>query len=112
MKADGSWTLSPAFDINLMPLKGPDAPYESKLYLTPESGPVASVTQVMESADTFGLMKKEAGAVLQAVYAAVLGWKTVARSPVVGMTVKDIRDYAPAFEYVRMDEAEKLLSSF
>ena len=38
MKADGSWTLSPAFDINPMPLKRPDSPYESKLYLTPEIG--------------------------------------------------------------------------
>ena len=111
MKADGSWALSPAFDINPMPLKRPDAPYELKLYLTPESGPVASVTQVMESADAFGLTKKEAGAVLQAVYATVSDWKTVARSPAVGMTAKDIRDYAPAFEHVRMDEAEKLLSS-
>ena len=86
--------------------------YESKLYLTPESDPVASVTQVMESADTFGLTKKEAGAVLQAVYAAVADWKTVARSPAVGMTAKDIKDYVPAFEHVRADEAMQLLSSF
>lgn len=112
MKADGSWTLSPAFDINPMPLKRPDAPYESKLYLTPETGPVESVAQVMEAADDFGLTKTMAATVLKEVYAAVADWKTVARSPAVGMTAKDIKDYVPAFEHVRADEAMQLLSSF
>ena len=73
MKADGSWTLSPAFDINPMPLKRPDSPYESKLYLTPEIGSVESVAQVMASADNFGLTKQAAGAVLKEVVAAVVG---------------------------------------
>lgn len=112
MKADGSWTLSPAFDVNPMPLKRPDSPFESKLYLTPESGPVTSVAQVMESADSFGLTKQAAGAVLKEVVAAVSDWKTVARHPAVGMTAKDIKDYAPAFEHVRADEAVQLLSLF
>ncbi len=72
---------------------------------------MTSVTQIMESADAFGLTKKEAGAVLQEVYAAVSDWKTVARRPAVGMTAKDIKDYVSAFEHVRMGEAGKLLSS-
>ena len=111
MRADGSWTLSPAFDINPMPLKRPDSPYESKLYLTPEMGPVESVAQVMASADNFGLTKQAAGTALKEVVAAVSDWKTVARCPAVGMTAKDIKDYVPAFEHVRLDEARRLLSS-
>ena len=112
MKADGSWTLSPAFDINRMPLKRPDSPYESKLYLTPEIGSVEGVAQVMASADNFGLTKQAAGAVLKEVVAAVSDWKTIARRPAVGMTTKDIKDYVPAFVHVRADEAVQLLSSF
>ena len=44
--AQDFWRLAPMFDVNPMPLKRPDDPYESKTWLTPEAGPVTSVRQI------------------------------------------------------------------
>ncbi len=106
--ADGRWTLAPAFDLNPVPLKRPDAPYESKLWLTPEEGPVTSVRQILSVADRFGLDRMLARQALREVLVAVTAWRTTARAPLVGMTARDLSDYAPAFEHVRKAEALSL----
>ncbi len=109
MNNDGSWRLAPAFDLNPTPLKHPEAPYESKLYLTPEDGPVTDVRQILNAADRFGLTKAMAQAALKEVLSALTAWKTTARQPSVNMSAKDLRDYAPAFEHRRLEEALSLL---
>ncbi len=105
MSNDGNWRLAPAFDLNPTPLKHPEAPYESKLYLAPEDGPVTDVRQIMGVADRFGLTKDMAKTALKEVLSALTAWKTVAQQPGVSMSPKDLRDYAPAFEHHRMAEA-------
>lgn len=101
----GQWRLAPAFDINPFPDKDP----ELKLWLTEDSGPVDSISDVVGAASYFWLTEDNAKRVLAEVCAAVQNWKAIATSPPVGMTDDDLDAFAPAFENEQLAIAKALL---
>jgi len=101
----GLWRLAPAFDLNPFP----DKVNESKTWLSPEDGPIGSVAELIGRADYFSLGPEQALATTAEVVAALALWKTVATGPGVGMTDREAKDFAPAFEHEQMQEAHSLL---
>ena len=101
----GLWRLAPAFDLNPFP----DKVNESKTWLSPEDGPITSVTELIGRADYFSVNAEQALAITADVVAALALWKTVATGPGVGMTDREAKDFAPAFEHEQMREARSLL---
>lgn len=88
------WRLAPAFDLNPFPDKDP----ESKTWLSEDSGPVASIPQLLGQAGRFELSPPQAQAIVAEVAAAVKRWKAIAAMPDIGITARDIADFKPAFE--------------
>lgn len=101
----GKWALSPAFDLNPFP----DEDRESKTWLSEDTGPIDSVKMLVDKAAYFYLDRAQALSVLAEVHVAVAGWRQVALSEDVGMTRKDLADFAPAFEHASMDAAAALI---
>jgi serine/threonine-protein kinase HipA len=102
----GQWRLAPAFDINPFP----DKDQELKLWLTGESGPVDSISDVMNMASYFWLSEDDAKRVLKEVCAAIKNWKAMAKSTPIGMNDDDLDAFAPAFENEQMRIAALLLT--
>lgn len=100
----GLWRLAPAFDVNPFP----DRRRESKTWLTPDDGPVASVRLLMERCALFDLTRDAARGILGEVLRAVRRWREVAMSAEVGLTNRDLADFAPAFEHEHLEEAEAM----
>ena len=90
---NNQWRLSPAFDLNPFPDKGP----ESKTWLSEDSGPITSIEQLLQQAPRFELSHAQAQAVLAEVVAAVARWKDVAVMPEVGLQAHEIVAFKPAF---------------
>lgn len=103
--AHGQWRLAPAFDINPFP----DKDQELKLWLDEAYGPVDSIEAVVSVAGYFRLDSATVRRVLGEVCAAIRTWKTVATSAAVGMSGRDLEDFAPAFENQQMRIAKTLL---
>jgi serine/threonine-protein kinase HipA len=101
----GQWCLAPAFDINPFP----DKDQELKLWLDEAYGPVDSIEAVVGAAGYFRLDAAAVQRVLGQVCHAISNWQTVALSPDVGMSARDLTDFAPAFENEQMDIAKNLL---
>jgi serine/threonine-protein kinase HipA len=101
----GFWRLAPAFDINPFP----DKDQELKLWLDEAYGPVDSIEAVVDAAGYFRMDDTAAQRVLGEVHHAIRNWVTVAKSPAVGMSDRDLDDFAPAFENLQMDLATSLL---
>ena len=104
-----TWTLSPAFDINPVPLKRPSSPYASKLYLFGDE-PAETITQIINRADYFGLTSHDALKLLAPIVSVLTDWRRVAKSAHIGMTSSDLKAYTLAFEHDRLNEAKNLLS--
>jgi len=98
------WTLSPAFDLNPFP----DKDRESKTWLSEDTGPVASVRQLMDQAARFELSPPQAKQVLTEVTHAVMQWKQVAVTAEVGMHADELAAFEPAFEGAALQEALSL----
>ena len=101
----GQWRLAPAFDLNPFPDKDPVL----KLWLDEAYGPVDSIEAVIDAADYFRLNAADVQRVLGDLVTAIEGWKTVAKSPAVGMSDRDIDDFTPAFDNKQMRIAKALL---
>lgn len=101
------WRLSPAFDVNPFP----DKDRESKTWLSEDTGPITSVEQLLGQAARFQLKADEAKKVLGEVVKAVEKWREVAVSFGVGMTPKQLDDFAPAFEHSDLGEARRLAAA-
>jgi serine/threonine-protein kinase HipA len=101
----GQWRLAPAFDLNPFP----DKDQELKLWLDESYGPVDSIEAVLDLAGYFRLDDTTAQRVLGQVVHAVRNWRAIARLPIVGMSERDLDDFAPAFEHAQMDVALRLL---
>lgn len=91
---NNQWRLSPAFDLNPFPDKGP----ESKTWLSEDSGPITSIEQLLDQAARFELSQSQAHIVLAEVINAVKQWKDVAVAPEIGLQMHEINDFKPAFE--------------
>lgn len=99
------WQLSPAFDINPMP----DKDRESKTWLSEDTGPITSMSQLLNQASQFALNQEQALAIVRKVVEAVLQWRAVGMSADVGMTRHELDEFAPAFEHSSLDEAKQLV---
>lgn len=98
------WRLSPAFDVNPFP----DKDRESKTWLSEDTGPVKSVGQLLSQAARFQLNQEDAKVVLREVVQAVEKWREVGASYGVGLTARDLDDFAPAFEHADLAQARQL----
>lgn len=58
----------------------------------------------------FSLSRADALAVLAEEYDAVLDWRQIALSAVVGLQASELDDFAPAFEHVQMEAVQALLA--
>jgi serine/threonine-protein kinase HipA len=102
---NGQWRLAPAFDINPFP----DKDQELKLWLDESYGPVDSIEAVVQAAGYFRLDAAGVQRVLGKVHKAIKDWKSVAKLKSVGMSERDMDDFAPAFENEQMRIAKTLL---
>jgi serine/threonine-protein kinase HipA len=91
---NNQWRLSPAFDLNPFPDKYP----ESKTWLSEDSGPIASIEQLLGQASRFELSQPQAQSIFDEVVAAVNRWREVATAPEVGLQAHEINEFKPAFE--------------
>ncbi len=101
------WALSPAFDLNPFP----DKLRESKTWLSEDTGPIDSIGQLLGKAAYFYLERSQALTVLAEVHAAVRDWRQVALSKEVGLSQRELVDFAPAFEHAEMEAAAGLNST-
>ncbi|MCD9007698.1 HipA domain-containing protein [Luteimonas sp. XNQY3] len=103
--AHGQWRLAPAFDVNPFP----DKERESKTWLSEDEGPITDIAMLLARCSDFALDQQQALAVLAEVHAAVSDWRTLARSPAVGLRASELDDFAPAFEHDQMEAAGRSL---
>lgn len=104
--ANGLWRLAPAFDLNPFP----DKERESKTWLSEQAGPVTDVKMLLDSADYFALNNTQALGILREVHGAIAQWRKLALSAEIGLTLRELDDFAPAFEHEQMDAARQLLT--
>ena len=101
----GQWRLAPHFDVNPFP----DKDRESKTWLSETTGPITSLDMLMAQASYFSLQPAEALHVLAQVCASVREWRATALSPDVGLQMRELDDFAPAFEHDQMEEARGMI---
>ena len=94
---NNQWRLSPAFDLNPFPDKSP----ESKTWLSEDTGPITSVSQLLDQAFRFELAASDAQAILAQTRAAVSQWPDLATSPEVDLSTRELADFRPAFKIGR-----------
>jgi serine/threonine-protein kinase HipA len=97
----GQWRLSPAFDINPFP----DRARELKTWISPTTGPEATIDALLSVAPYFKLSRAHAKEVVAHVEHAVAGWRDEGRS--LGMTDTDLEPFAAAFEHPERDAARR-----
>jgi serine/threonine-protein kinase HipA len=90
----GKWRLAPAFDINPFPDKSP----ESKSWLSPDTGLITEIGQLIEHATFFGLDDQALRDVLLDLVSVISKWAVTAQSTPVGMTAKESSAFKQAFE--------------
>lgn len=104
---DGQWRLAPAFDVNPFP----DRARESKTWLSEDTGPITSLTQLLDAADRFGYARADAEREAARIGAVVATWREVATSSVVGLAEHELASFAPAFEHEAVDAARAFASA-
>ena len=90
---DGKWRLSPAYDLNPVPLE--EKARELTTWIS-EEGPEASVDLSRRAAPYFALKDDQAEQIISEVSQATASWREVARN--LGMSAADIAAYASAFD--------------
>jgi serine/threonine-protein kinase HipA len=98
----GLWRLAPAFDLNPFP----DRARELKTWVSADTGPEATVEALMSVTAYFRISAKRAKEMLGQVERAVAGWRKAGRA--LGMTDRDLEDFADAFEHPERDAARKV----
>lgn len=101
----GKWKLAPAFDVNPFPDKSP----ESKTWLSPNTGPINSIEQLIEYAPYFELKPDKLYDVMSNLVAALDKWKLLAQSAAVGMTATETNAFKAAFEGQAFKDAKDWL---
>ena len=103
--ANGQWKLAPAFDLNPFP----DKENESKTWLSEQDGPITDVAMLIAQCSYFALRHEEALSILSEVTLATSAWRKVALNKEVGLTAKELDDFAPAFEHAQAQQALAIL---
>lgn len=104
MRAPGRWSLSPAYDIN--PVPEIDRSDANKTPMSEDEEPL-SIANALQVSPRFGLKPGGAKDILHEVFAALRGWKNVARR--LKLKPQIIESYSSAFEQPFMREAAGLL---
>lgn len=97
----GLWRLAPAFDLNPFP----DRARELKTWVSADTGPEATIEALMSVIAYFRLSLPRAKEILRAVEGAVAGWRAAGRA--LGMSDRDLEDFADAFEHPERAAARK-----
>jgi serine/threonine-protein kinase HipA len=97
----GQWRLSPAFDVNPVP----DKTRELKTWISHDTGPEATVENLLTITSYCGLLLTDARTILREVEAAVAQWRRIGTG--IGMTAADLAQYAGAFEHGEREAARK-----
>ena len=100
----GLWRLAPAFDINPFP----DRARELKTWVSAETGPEATIDALMSVIAYFRITARRAKEILREVERAVAGWRKAGRA--LGLTDRDLEDYADAFEHTERKAARKIIA--
>jgi serine/threonine-protein kinase HipA len=87
----GQWCLAPAFDINPFPDRYP----ELKTWISPRTGPEASLDALRSEASYFRIKPTRSEAIIAEVSTAVSGWRT--QGTLIGMTKLELDSFAEAF---------------
>ena len=95
----GQWRLAPAFDLNPFP----DRARELKTWISPETGPEATVEALLSVAPYFKIPKPRAKEILARVDRAGAGWRDEGRA--IGMSDAELEPFAPAFEHGEREAA-------
>jgi len=104
MHEPGRWSLSPAYDLNPVPLI--DRAHIRKTAITDDSGEPTIVAAVA-AAERFGLTTTAAKEILREVFMAVSGWRKTARK--LRLPAATLDAYVSAFEHPLLDEARHLI---
>jgi len=105
MHEPGRWSLSPAYDINPVPVM--DRVRMSKTAIT-EDQQESTIAGALAAAPRFGLKATESRNILREVFTAVSGWRKTGRQLRLKASTLDI--YASAFEQPLMDETRRLVA--
>lgn len=101
---DGKWQLSPAFDVNPFP----DKERESKTWLSPDTGAITSLEQLLSGANYFGLSRDEAEKIAADIALKIADWREIALSKEVGLKEEELEALEPAFEHSEASAARSL----
>jgi serine/threonine-protein kinase HipA len=100
----GLWRLAPAFDINPFP----DRARELKTWISADTGPEATIEALLSVTAYFRISANRAKTILGRVERAVAGWRKAGRA--LGMTDRDLENFADAFEHPEREAARKTSS--
>jgi serine/threonine-protein kinase HipA len=98
----GLWRLAPAFDLNPFP----DRARELKTWISPDTGPAATVDGLLSVNSYFRLTPRRARTILREVAAAVATWRKTGRK--LGLTTTELDAFADAFEHPESTAARQL----
>ncbi|MFM9092574.1 MAG: type II toxin-antitoxin system HipA family toxin, partial [Verrucomicrobiota bacterium] len=98
----GLWRLAPAFDLNPFP----DRARELKTWISPDTGPAASIEALQSVIPYFRLTPRRAQAILREVAAAVATWRKTGRR--LGLTSPELEAFTEAFEHPESAAARQL----
>ncbi|HEV3194400.1 MAG TPA: type II toxin-antitoxin system HipA family toxin [Polyangiaceae bacterium] len=97
----GQWRLAPAFDLNPFP----DRVRELKTWLSPDTGPEATIEALLSVVPYFKISRARAKATLAHVEHVVARWRDEGRS--FGMTDAELEPFASAFEHSERGAARR-----
>jgi serine/threonine-protein kinase HipA len=103
MRAEGQWSLSPAYDLNPVP-EIERAPLPKTAITEDQEEP--SIDAALAAASRFGLKTAAARTVVREVFTAVSGWRKAGRQ--LRISARTLDTYASAFEHPMMDQAQRL----
>ena len=98
----GQWRLAPAFDLNPFP----DRVRELKTWISPETGPDATIDALLSVAPYFKISRPRTKTIIGEVERAVAGWRDEGRA--LGMTDAELEPFVTAFEHPERDAARRV----
>ena len=98
----GQWRLAPAFDLNPFP----DRIRELKTWISPDTGPGATIDALLSEAPYFRIAGPRAKTIIGEVERAVAGWRDEGHA--LGMTDAELERFETAFEHPEREAARRV----
>lgn len=99
----GQWRLAPAFDLNPFP----DRVRELKTWISEETGPEATIEALLSVLSYFQISRIRAKEILGRIEHALSKWREVGAA--IGMTNRELGQFAEAFEHAEREAARKAI---